>query len=225
MAKLIIIEGLDGSGKSTQTALLTQYLLNHGQKVKQIKLPDYDHSSSTLVKKYLAGDFGKNAADVNAYAASLFYTVDRFASYREFWGNDYQKKDMVILADRYATSNPVHQMVKLPKSQWDSYLEWSEDLEYNKVGIPKPDLVLFLDMPISISQRLMTERYDGNEIKKDVHEANVAYLNACHETALYTAEKQGWFLLQCAEKDEPRPIQEIHNEICSIVSKELLLNV
>ena len=220
MSKLIIIEGLDGSGKSTQTELLKAALTDKGLNVKQIKLPDYDHPSSTLVKMYLGGDFGKKPTDVNAYTASLFYAVDRFASYKNYWKNDYLS-DSIILADRYATSNPVHQMVKLPKEQWDSFLDWAEDLEYVKVGIPKPDLVIFLDMPIDISQRLMTKRYNGDEVKKDVHEADVEYLNKCHKTALYTAEKQGWKVINCAINGEPRAIDDIKNEIEQIVAKEL----
>ncbi len=221
MSKLIIIEGLDGSGKSTQVARLHAFLEEKGEKVRQIKLPDYEHPSSTLVKMYLAGEFGKNARDVNAYAASLLYTVDRFASFRQYWQDDYES-DTVILADRYATSNAVHQMVKLPRSEWEAFLSWSEDLEYKKVGIPKPDLVIFLDMPVEVSQKLMTQRYQGDEVKKDVHEADVAYLNACRETAYYTAEKQGWHIIHCGtENGTPRSINDIHNEICSIVREEL----
>lgn len=225
MSKLIIIEGLDGSGKTTQVSLLYSFLEKMNLTVRQIKLPDYEHPSSTLVKMYLAGDFGANPNDVNAYAASLFYIADRYASFHQYWKGDYHS-DTIILADRYATSNAVHQMVKLPDVEWDAYLDWSEDLEYKKIGIPRPDLVIYLDMPIAISQRLMTQRYHGDEIKKDLHEADVTYLHACHKTALYTAKKQGWVVVSCGTADgQPRPINDIHNEICSIVSKELSLHV
>ncbi|MDE6155244.1 MAG: deoxynucleoside kinase, partial [Eubacterium sp.] len=159
MAKLIIIEWLDGSGKSTQTALLEEYFESKDIEYKKIKLPDYDSPSSTLVKMYLGGEFGKNADDVNAYAAGAFYAVDRFASYKLDWGKDYQQ-GALILADRYATSNSIYQMEKLDEREWDKYLDWSADFEYNKIGIPKPDLVIYLDMPIEISQKLMTSRYD-----------------------------------------------------------------
>ena len=137
MGKLIIIEGLDGSGKSTQTALLEDFLNGRGIEYKKIKLPDYESKSSTLVNMYLGGEFGTDASAVNAYAAGAFYAVDRFASYTLKWKRDYEK-GVLILADRYATSNSIYQMEKLDKSQWDSYLEWSEDFEYNKIGIPKP---------------------------------------------------------------------------------------
>ena len=152
MGKLIIIEGLDGCGKSTQTALLQEYFEKNSINFKKIKLPDYDSKSSALVKMYLAGEFGKDASDVNAYAAGAFYAVDRFASYKLDWGKDYENGTL-ILADRYATSNSIYQMEKIDESKWDEYLEWSADFEYNKIGIPKPDLVIFLDITVMRGKR------------------------------------------------------------------------
>lgn len=220
MSKLIIMEGLDGSGKSTQTSLLIEYLKNKGICHKKIKLPDYDSPSSTLVNMYLAGDFGKNADDVNAYAAGAFYAVDRYASYKLNWKQDYEN-GTVIVADRYATSNSIYQMEKIEETNWDEYLNWSADFEYNKIGIPKPDLVIFLDMPIEISQKLMTSRYDGDESKKDVHEANVDFLKKCRKSALYAAEKQGWKVVSCSDGNEPLSIEQIHHEIVKLVEEEL----
>lgn len=220
MSKLIIMEGLDGSGKSTQTALLESYFQNNSIDFKKIKLPDYDSPSSTLVNMYLAGEFGKNASDVNAYAASAFYAVDRFASFKLNWKDAYDK-GTIILADRYATSNAIYQMEKIENDKWDSYLDWCEDFEYNKIGIPRPDLVIFLDMPVEISQKLMTSRYNGDEGKKDVHEANVEFLKSCRKSALYAAKKQGWVVVPCAKDDEPLTIDEIHKTVVSIVNEEL----
>ncbi len=220
MSKLIIIEGLDGCGKSTQTKLLENFFESENIRYKKIKLPDYDSPSSTLVNMYLAGEFGKSAEDVNAYAAGAFYAVDRFASYKLNWKKDYDEGTL-ILADRYATSNSIYQMEKLPTDEWDSYLDWSEDFEYNKIGIPKPDLVIFLDMPVEISQKLMTSRYDGNEAKKDVHEANVQFLNNCRKSALYTAKKQGWNVVPCSDGSAPLSIDMIHNRIIEIVKEEI----
>ena len=220
MGKLIIIEGLDGCGKSTQTALLEKYFEDNSVKFKKIKLPDYDSKSSTLVKMYLGSEFGKNADDVNAYAAGAFYAVDRFASYKLDWGKDYEN-GALILADRYATSNSIYQMEKIDEDKWDEYLDWSADFEYNKIGIPKPDLVIFLDMPVDVSQKLMTSRYNGDEGKKDVHEANVDFLNNCRKSALYTAKKQGWAVVPCSDGINPLPIKEIHNTILDFVKKEL----
>lgn len=220
MAKLIIIEGLDGCGKSTQTALIEKYFEQENVDYRKIKLPDYDSPSSTLVKMYLGGEFGNNASDVNAYAAGAFYAVDRYASFKLDWEKDYNSKQ-VILADRYATSNSIYQMEKIDEDNWDEFLEWSADFEYDKVGIPKPDLVIFLDMPVEVSQRLMTQRYDGDEGKKDVHEANVDFLQKCRKSALYTANKQGWAVIPCSDGENPLPIDEIHNTIIDFIKKEL----
>lgn len=220
MKKLIIIEGLDGSGKSTQIELLQKYFENEHIEYKKIKLPDYDSPSSTLVNMYLAGEFGKNANDVNAYVASAFYAVDRFASYKLKWGKDYENGTL-ILADRYATSNSIYQMEKIDESKWDEYLDWSADFEYEKIGIPRPDVVIYLDMPVEISQKLMTGRYNGNESKKDVHEADVAFLNKCRKSALYTAQKQDWKIVSCSDGENPLPIDEIHKKIVDIVKEEL----
>lgn len=221
MAKLIIIEGLDGCGKSTQTALLKDFFEKNSISFRAIKLPDYESPSSTLVRMYLNGDFGGNAGDVNAYAAGAFYAVDRYASFKLDWEKDYNDKD-VILADRYATSNSIYQMEKIDEKDWDAYLDWSADFEYGKIGIPRPDSVIFLDMPVEISQKLMTARYNGDEGKKDVHECNVDFLHRCRKAALYAAKKQNWHVVPCSEGDFPRKIEEIQNDIETIVKKELL---
>lgn len=210
--KLIVIEGLDGSGKSTQIERLKAKLLGLGKTVKQIKLPDYNSKSSELVKMYLGGTFGADPSDVNTYAASLFYTVDRYANYKTVWKDEYLN-GALILADRYTTSNAVHQAVKLPKEKWDSYLDWLFETEYEKVGVPKPDKVIFLDMDVDISQRLMSQRYGGEESKKDVHESNIEYLKQCRQAALYTAERFDWTVIKCFDGENPLPIESISNEI------------
>ncbi len=216
MGIFIDLEGLDGSGKTTQTELICKRLQADGIDYRQIKLPDYESDSSILVRKYLAGDFGKNAGDVNAYAASVLYAADRFASYTEKWGADY-RSGKLIFADRYTPANALYQMTKLDKADWDPFLEWLFDFEYEKIGIPAPDKVIFLDMPVEVSQRLMTSRYNGDESKKDVHEANVEFLNACREAALYAADKYGWSVVQCAENGEPLPIDVINDKVYQIL--------
>lgn len=220
MSKLIVIEGLDGSGKSTQLELLISALEKDGKRVRKIKLPDYESPSSTLVKMYLGGEFGKDPNAVNAYAAGAFYAVDRYASFTLDWKTDYES-DKIIVADRYATSNSIYQTEKIAEADWDSYLDWSEDFEYNKLGIPKPDAVIYLDMPVDISQKLMTGRYGGNESKKDVHEADVAFLEKCRKSALYAASRQDWHIVECSNGKEPYSIEKIHNEIMKIVDEEL----
>ena len=212
MGRLLVLEGLDGSGKSTQTERLKEALLAAGETVRQIKLPDYDAPSSTLVRQYLAGDFGNDPQAVNAYAASSFYAVDRVASFLLDWKTDYDAGSL-ILADRYTTSNPIYQMTKLPKAEWDVFLDWADDYEFGKLGLPRPDRVIFLDMPVEVSQKMMTRRYEGDEGKKDVHERNVQFLNACREAALYTAERWNWSVVRCWEGDEPRTIDAIAADV------------
>lgn len=218
MGRLIVIEGLDGSGKSTQLELLPAALKEKGIESKSVSFPDYESDSSALVKMYLAGQFGKKPEDVNAYAASVFYTVDRFASYKSSWG-EYYNNGGVIISGRYTTSNAVHQTSKLPRSRWESFLEWLYDFEYNKVGIPKPDKVIFLDMPVEVSQKLLSHRYEGDNAKKDIHESDVEYLENCRNAAAFTADFSGWTTIPCAKNGNPRSIEDISEDILKEVLK------
>lgn len=212
MGKLIVIEGLDGCGKSTQLELLPKRLSEHGIEVESVSFPNYESDSSALVKMYLAGEFGKKPGDVNAFAASCFYAVDRYASFKSVWG-DFYKNGGTVIAGRYTTSNAVHQASKLPQNQWESFLSWLYDFEYNKIGIPKPDMVIFLDMPTEVSQKLLTGRYCGDNSKKDIHERDTEYLKHCREAALFTANFSDWQIINCANGDSPRTIEDISNEI------------
>lgn len=166
---LFVIEGTDGSGKATQAGLLCQAIADKGRPVKKLSFPCYGTPACAPVEQYLAGAYGSNAGDVNAYAASLFYAVDRFASFKTDWGQ-FLKEGGIVISDRYTTSNAVHQCAKLPKDQWDEYLDWLFELEYGKMSLPEPDKVFFLDMPAEVSQKLMTGRYHGDEAQKDIHE-------------------------------------------------------
>lgn len=217
MGRLVVFEGLDGSGKSTQLENLKKYFEQNSVEYRQIKLPDYEHDSSVLVRNYLNGDYGSKPDDVNAYAASALFAVDRFASFKVFWGNDYNSGKF-ILADRYTTSNAALQCSKLPREQWDSYLEWLYDFEFNKIGIPKPDVVLFFDMLPEISQKLLTKRYDGKESKKDIHERDKEYLERCRVASLYSAQKLGWKVIKCYKDNEPRSISEIFEDVKSTLN-------
>lgn len=208
MRKLIVLDGLDGSGKSTQLEALDRWMTAQGIAHKQISFPDYKQPSSVLVRQYLAGEFGGTPDAVNAYAASSFYAVDRYASYKRFWQEDYEN-GTVILAARYTTSNAIHQMSKLDKDDWDAYLQWLADYEYERLALPAPDLVLFLDMPPEVSQSLMTSRYEGDESKKDIHERDRGYLLKCREAALYAAQHDNWTVVPCAENDNARTIEDI----------------
>lgn len=218
--KLIVIEGLDGSGKATQAALLAQALEQGGRPVKKITFPDYESDSSALVKMYLAGQFGSHPDDVNAYAASAFYSVDRFASYKTSWGRFYQDGGLVV-SDRYTTSNAVHQCSKLPPEKWPEYLEWLFDFEYNKIAIPAPDLVIYLEVDPEVSQKLMSGRYKGDESKKDIHEKDLAYLERSQAAAGYCAEKLGWAKVACCKNGAMRSIEEIHSDVWKAVQEVL----
>lgn len=214
--KLIVIEGLDGSGKATQTALLCERLEKEwAGSFRKISFPDYDDPSSALVKLYLGGQLG-GLDEVNAYGASLFYTVDRYASYLRHWGRDY-REGVLMIADRYATSNIAHQMSKLPQDRWDDYLIWLEDTEYRLVGLPRPDLVVYLDMAPETSKKLLSRRYAGDEGKKDLHEADFSYLVGCREAALYGAEKKGWQVIRCCDGEEPYPVEVIAGKVWEMV--------
>ncbi len=216
MGKLIVIEGLDGGGKSTQTELLRKAFSDIGENFRHVKFPDYNSKSSSLVKMYLAGDFGGSPNAVNAYAASSFYAVDRFASYEMNWKEYYENGGLVI-ADRYTTSNLIYQLGKLPADEWDNYVAWIEDFEYEKLMLPKPNMVIFLDMPIDVSQRLLSKRYNGDESKKDIHEADIAFLESSYKSAVYCAKKLNWKTVHCAENGSPRSIEEIHAEIMNAI--------
>lgn len=213
---LIVLEGLDGSGKGTQTALLAEALVKQGHALRQVTFPDYDSPSSALVQMYLKGEFGSNPEDVNAYAASAFYAVDRFASFRRDWKTDYDRGS-VILCDRYTTSNMVYQMGKVPRKEWDQYLCWMEDFEYGKLGLPRPDLVLYLDMPVEVSQKLLLQRYHGDSGKKDIHESHLEFLRSCGECARYAGEKLHWKVIPCSKEGEPLPVEEIHQAVLEAV--------
>ena len=215
--RLIVLEGLDGSGKSTQLELLRKRMTGE---VRYVKFPDYASESSALVRMYLDGKFGTKPEDVNAYAASAFYAVDRYASFKTDWGADYLRGATVV-CDRYATSNAVHQASKLKDDERDSYLDWLYDFEFCRLGIPKPDAVIFLDMPIDVSQRLMSGRYDGDENKKDIHERDTAYLEHCRAAALYAAKRLGWSVISCAENGEVRSREDIANDVYNAVQASL----
>lgn len=219
---LIVIEGVDCSGKETQTENLYNSLLAEGKKVMRISFPDYQSDSSALVKMYLRGDFGKSAYDVNPYTASAFFAVDRFASYKTKWGEFLTEG--IVIADRYVTSNMVHQASKMATDEEkESYINWLYDFEYEKLGLPKPDMVIFLDMPPEISAKLNMARKNkitGEEVK-DIHESDLEYLKASYLNAHFVATHQKWHRIDCAPDNNLRTIEDISEEILNSV-KEIL---
>ena len=223
MGKLICIEAGDGSGKETQTNKLFERLQSENYKVRKLSFPNYDSESSSLIKMYLRGDFGSKPDDVNPYVASTFYAVDRYASYKMEWAKFY-KEDGIILADRYTTSNMVHQAVKITDlKEREEYLSWLWDFEFKLFGLPQPDCVIFLDMPPKYAVQLMEKRRNkitGSE-KKDIHERDEEHLKQAYKGSLWLAEKYGWHRIRCVENQQIRSIMDIHNEIFDIVNKYL----
>jgi len=219
--KLIVLEGTDGSGKSTQFRLLCDWLTDQGKPFTKIVFPQYEKPSSALIRMYLGGEFGKNPGDVNAYAASTFYAVDRFASYRQAWGKVYEAGGL-ILADRYTTSNAVHQTGKEPREKWGEFLTWLEDLEYGKLGLPRPDLVLYLDMPTDLAVTMLRRREGATHTAADIHEVDTAYLAHCRQVAQAAAAHYGWQKVSCADgRGQIRPMEDIQGEIRRLVRAAL----
>ena len=221
--KLIIIEsGSDASGKATQSEELLKKLTADGYNVRKVEYPNYKSESSTLVKMYLRGDFGKNADDVDAYIASTFFTADRYASFKTEW-EDFYNAGGIVIADRYTTSNMVHQASKMEINERDKYLDWLEDYEYNLFKIPRPDEVIFLNVPVDYSIKLMESRknkFTGEE-EKDIHESDKNYLRKTYKNSLYIADKYNWKRVECVENNKLRTIEDISDEIYEIVKKSL----
>lgn len=221
--KLIIIEGSDGSGKATQTKKLYDRLEQNNYNIKKVEFPNYNSESSALVKMYLRGDFGKHAEDVDPYVCSTFFAVDRYASFKTEW-EEFYNNGGIIICDRYTTSNMIHQASKMEVEERDKYLEWLNDLEFNLYKIPKPDCVIFLDVPVEMSQKLMKDRNNKitGESEKDIHESDFDYLKKSYENSLYIAKKYDWQRINCIKDDNMRTIDDIHEEIYSIVEDKIL---
>ena len=216
MGKLIVIEGTDGSGKSTQFARLRDHLTEDKVAFKHIVFPRYDQESSALIRMYLGGEFGSKPTDVNAYAASTFYAVDRYASYKMDWGQWYDNGG-VVLSDRYTTSNAVHQASKEPEDKQQEYLHWLYDLEYDKLGLPRPDLTFYLDVPTDYTEKLLRHREQDTNTSADIHEQDTAYLATCRKMGRAAAEYYGWTVISCVKDGKMRSIEDIHEEIYSHV--------
>lgn len=210
---MLVLDGLDGCGKTTQAQRLAQRLEQiYPGRVHLISYPDYQSPSSALVRMYLEGDFSSHPEGVNAYAASTFYAVDRYAGYVRQWGEWYRQGHL-ILACRYVTSNAIHQMGKLPRKEWDGFLDWLEDFEYQKLGLPKPDLVCYLEMERAVSEQLLEHRYQGDESRRDIHERDRAYLEQCRISAEYAAKHWHWQSVACSREGKVLPMEEITQRI------------
>ncbi len=216
MGKLIVFEGTDGSGKSTQFELLAKRLEAEQTGFQRLRFPQYEEPSSALIRMYLGGAFGDDPEAVNAYAASTFYAVDRYASYQCVWKDYYQGGGLVV-SDRYTTSNAVHQGSKVPEGERAEFFRWLYDLEYDRMGLPRPDLVVLLDMPVELSEQLMRKREQSTGTHADIHERDEDYLKKCRDVALHAAKYYGWRTVSCAKDGAIRGVEDIHEEVYAIV--------
>ena len=210
--KLIVFEGTDGSGKATQTRLLCERLTREGYAFRQLTFPRYEQESSALIRLYLGGAFGTAPGDVNAYAASTFYAVDRYASYKQDWGRYYEAGGLVV-SDRYTTSNAVHQASKLPEGERTDFLAWLFHFEYDQLGLPRPDKVFYLDIPTELTEQMLRRREADTHTAADIHEQDEAYLRRCRENAGHVAVLCGWERVDCVRDGALRTAEEIHEEI------------
>lgn len=214
--KLIVIEGLDGSGKNTQATAIYDILKNEGKNVIKVSFPDYSSQSAALINMYLSGQFGSEPDAVNPYAASAFYAVDRYASFQTKWREHYENGGIVI-ADRYTTSNAIHQCSKLPEEQWNSFLDWLFGFEYKYIAIPEPDSVVYLRVDPDVSQKLLEKRYSNDESKKDIHEKSQEYLRRSRIAADYCADRLKWSVVECTLNGSMRSKEDISLELLSLL--------
>ena len=218
MGRLIAIEGLDGAGKNTQSEKLCRYLEMKGKKVRKIDFPNYEGRGSTLVKMYLDGELGDSPDDTNPYAASSFFACDRYISYVTDWKMFLDDPDAVVVANRYTTANAYHQLSKMPRGEWDAFLEWLFDFEFGKLGLPEPDDVLLLWLPPEVSEKNVDKRTARCHVKKDIHEKDTEYLERCAEAARYVSDKLGWTVIDCAKDGVQLDRDEIFSKIFSALS-------
>ena len=221
MGKFIAIDGLDGSGKGTQSELLVKRLEAEGKRVRVLSFPVYENDSSLFVRMYLEGKLGDKPSDTNAYAASMFFGADRYVSYVTDWKKDIDDPETVVVANRYTTANAVHQLSKLPTEEWEEFLSWLWDFEFGKLGLPEPEIVLYLELPPSLSLSLVKSRSDTTGQKMDIHELDTAYMDKCYDAALYSCKRLGWKQIKCYEGGVIRTREDIASEIYKEVAGAL----
>lgn len=217
LGKLIVFEGIDGSGKSTQFEMMCKRLSDEGRQFKRLVFPRYSEPSSALIKMYLGGDFGENPDSVNAYAASSFYAVDRYASFIQDWC-EYHKSGGLILTDRYTTSNALHQGAKIAPAEREDFFKWLYDYEFNLLGLPAPDIVFFMDIDATFAATRLERRQNETGTDADIHEKNMQYLENCAQSGNQAASQFGWHRIRCIHEDAERDTKEIHTEIYDTIS-------
>jgi dTMP kinase len=220
LGRLIVFEGIDGSGKSTQSRIVRERLENSGIRFRSVTFPRYDKPSAALIKMYLGGEFGTDPSDVNPYAASCFYAVDRYASFKQDW-KDYYTDGGLIVTDRYTTSNAIHQGSKLPEAEREGFFRWLYDFEFNLMGLPRPDAVIYMDIPFELALRRIAERDLATGSTGDIHEKDRTYLEHCCQCGRQAADYFGWRCVSSVKDGTERTVNDINNEIFDII-KDLL---
>ena len=213
MGRFIAIDGLDGSGKGTQTDILVERLKKENKKVRVLSFPMYENDSSLFARMYLDGKFGKNPSDTNAYVASMFFASDRYISYKTDWMNDISDPDTYVIANRYTSANAVHQLSKLPESEWEGFLSWLWDFEFKKLGLPMPDDIVYLEVHPDVSLSLVKSRSEETGRKIDIHEGDRNYMFKCYDAALYVSKTLGWVQISCVKDGKMRTREDVAEEI------------
>jgi len=213
MGKFIAIDGLDGSGKGTQTDILVERLKKEGKRVRVLSFPMYENDSSLHARMYLDGKLGKNPSDTNAYAASMFFASDRYISYKTDWIKDVNDPDTYVIANRYTSANAVHQLSKLPREEWEGFLTWLWDFEFTRLGLPIPDATVYLEVHPDVSLSLVRSRSEETGRKIDIHEGDRDYMFKCYDAALYSSNKLGWLQISCCCDGKMRTREDVAAEI------------
>ena len=223
MGKLFVIDGTDGSGKQTQFNKLKERLTKDNIEYRVVSFPNYDSPSSSLVKMYLSGEFGKDAKKISPYVASTFYAADRYATFQTGY-KKYYDDGGIILADRYTTANMVHQAGKISdKVERKKFLDWLWNFEFNLYGLPIPAEVFFLNMPVEKSLELIKNRENKftHTTAKDIHESDVNHLKDAYSAACDVAKDYNWYEIKCVKDGKIRTVEDIHEEIYAEIKKHI----
>ena len=217
MGKLIVIEGAcDGIGKTTQYNLLNEYLKSIGEDIVNYHFPSHGRYQGKGVDEYLAGHFG-NIKDLSPYFINSLYAIDRFITWNSILKSEYDAGKTIVL-DRYTTSSLFYQSALIEDiEEKKKFIDWVEDFEYNKNGIAKPDIVIFLVAPFELVTELIKARGNDDGTHNDIHEIDLAFMKKVYDNALFVARYLNWTIIDCSRDGKMKSIEEIHEEIKKIL--------